>query len=99
MIDAAGATYKIRGTRFAHLTFRHSTRSSKMKTENKPGRPSDDVWSAPESGTVRDPTSGNQPSQGQDSGDSNPQSPKKAQPRKKTTAVGNQRKDSPAATG
>jgi hypothetical protein len=28
----------------------------------KPGRPSDDVWSAPESGTVRDDTSGNQPS-------------------------------------
>jgi hypothetical protein len=26
------------------------------------GRPSDDVWSAPESGTVRDSTSGNQPS-------------------------------------
>ena len=26
-----------------------------------PGRPSDEVWSAPESGTVRDETSGNQP--------------------------------------
>jgi hypothetical protein len=29
----------------------------------KPGRPSSDVSSAPESGTVRDDTSGNQPSQ------------------------------------
>ena len=28
----------------------------------KPGRPADDVSSAPESGTVRDETSGNQPS-------------------------------------
>jgi hypothetical protein len=36
-----------------------------MKSQSKPGRPSDDVWSAPESGTVRDPTSGNQPSQSQ----------------------------------
>jgi len=70
-----------------------------MKTESKPGRPSDDVWSAPESATVRDVTSGNQPSQGQDSDNSNPPSQKKAHPRKKTTAVGNQRKDSPAATG
>ncbi len=30
--------------------------------ENKPGQPSDDVCSAPESGTVRDDTSGNAPS-------------------------------------
>lgn len=29
---------------------------------NKPGQPSDDVSSAPESGTVRDDTSGNNPS-------------------------------------
>ncbi|MGH7223012.1 MAG: hypothetical protein ACRELF_07280 [Gemmataceae bacterium] len=29
---------------------------------NKPGQPSDDVSSAPESGTVRDDTSGNAPS-------------------------------------
>ncbi|HTU90357.1 MAG TPA: hypothetical protein VMF69_09810 [Gemmataceae bacterium] len=29
---------------------------------NKPGKPSDEVWSAPESGTVRDDTSGNAPS-------------------------------------
>jgi hypothetical protein len=29
---------------------------------NKTGHPSDDVWSAPESGTVRDDTSGNAPS-------------------------------------
>ena len=29
---------------------------------NKTGQPSDDVWSAPESGTVRDDTSGNAPS-------------------------------------
>ena len=29
---------------------------------NKPGHPSDDVSSAPESGTVRDETSGNAPS-------------------------------------
>lgn len=29
---------------------------------NKQGRPPDDVSSAPESGTVRDETSGNQPS-------------------------------------
>jgi hypothetical protein len=29
---------------------------------NKPGQPSDEVWSAPESGTVRDDTSGNAPS-------------------------------------
>ena len=28
----------------------------------KAGQPSDDVWSAPESGTVRDDTSGNAPS-------------------------------------
>ena len=49
-----------------------------MKTETKPGRPSDDVWSAPESGTVRDPTSGNQPAQGQDSDNSNPQTHKKS---------------------
>ena len=28
----------------------------------KQGRPSDDVWSAPESGTERDETSGNNPS-------------------------------------
>jgi hypothetical protein len=41
---------------------------------------------------VRDPTSGNQPSQWQDSEYSTPQ------PRKKTIAGGNQRKDSPAAT-
>jgi hypothetical protein len=27
----------------------------------KSGRPTDDVWSAPESGTVRDESSGNQP--------------------------------------
>jgi hypothetical protein len=27
----------------------------------KPGHPGDEVWSAPESGTVRDETSGNQP--------------------------------------
>jgi len=30
--------------------------------KNKPGQPSDEVWSAPESGTVRDDTSGNAPS-------------------------------------
>jgi hypothetical protein len=29
---------------------------------NKSGQPSDEVWSAPESGTVRDDTSGNAPS-------------------------------------
>ncbi|MHB1423374.1 MAG: hypothetical protein ACYC3I_09325 [Gemmataceae bacterium] len=29
---------------------------------NKPGQPSSEVWSAPESGTVRDDTSGNAPS-------------------------------------
>jgi hypothetical protein len=29
---------------------------------NKKGHPSDEVWSAPESGTVRDDTSGNNPS-------------------------------------
>jgi hypothetical protein len=29
---------------------------------NKPGQPPDDVSSAPESGTVRDDTSGNKPS-------------------------------------
>jgi hypothetical protein len=29
---------------------------------SKTGQPSDDVWSAPESGTVRDETSGNTPS-------------------------------------
>jgi len=29
---------------------------------SKTGHPSDDVWSAPESGTVRDDTSGNAPS-------------------------------------
>jgi len=40
-----------------------------MTTETKPGRPSDDVWSAPESGTVRDITSGNQQAQRQDSDD------------------------------
>ncbi len=30
--------------------------------KNKSGQPSDEVWSAPESGTVRDDTSGNAPS-------------------------------------
>jgi len=30
--------------------------------QQQPGRPADDVSSAPESGTVRDETSGNQPS-------------------------------------
>jgi hypothetical protein len=29
---------------------------------SKPNQPSDDVWSAPESGTIRDDTSGNAPS-------------------------------------
>ncbi|HEY2413517.1 MAG TPA: hypothetical protein VGI40_14805 [Pirellulaceae bacterium] len=64
-----------------------------MKTESKPGRPNDDVWSAPESGTVRDSTSGNQPSQWQESDDSNPEICKK------TRSDGNKPKDSPAATG
>jgi len=31
-------------------------------------QPSDDVWSAPESGTVRDETSGNQPAHPQERG-------------------------------
>jgi hypothetical protein len=35
-----------------------------------PGRPSDDVSSAPESGTVRDNTSGNQPAHPHDRGTS-----------------------------
>ncbi len=30
--------------------------------KSKAGQPSDEVWSAPESGTVRDDTSGNAPS-------------------------------------
>jgi len=34
----------------------------------KTGRPTDDVWSAPESGTVRDDTSGNQPANPQERG-------------------------------
>lgn len=62
-----------------------------MKTQSKPGRPGDEVWSAPESGTVRDPSSGNQPSQGQESNNSGPQ------PGKKAGHNGNHPKDSPAA--
>ena len=34
----------------------------------KSGRPSDEVWSAPESGTIRDDTSGNQPAHPQERG-------------------------------
>jgi hypothetical protein len=92
MIDLAGAPYKMRVSDLHASCSGKEIRNPNMKTTTKPGRPSDDVWSAPESGTVRDSSSGNQPAQRQDSEYSKPQ------PSKKTTATGNQRNDSPAAT-
>jgi hypothetical protein len=56
------------------------------ESTRRPGEPSAAVWSAPESGTVRGPTSGNNPAKGGDS-----VSPKESMTEKR------ERDDNPAA--